>query len=146
VFTARYALSPYIKQIRFVFKGLRLRCVLASAAGPFSTKKNQHSRSSLSSCRCFSLFVRVNVLKHLDTSFSESKPLSHQWFQAPHQYWKSHGHFLRLRLRFVSVFKAGLLPNVERFRQCDPEDRNSATRKRLQHCKHEFARVQYFVW
>jgi hypothetical protein len=23
VFTARYALSPYIKQIRFVFKGLR---------------------------------------------------------------------------------------------------------------------------
>jgi hypothetical protein len=25
VFTARYALSPYIKQIRFVFKGLMLR-------------------------------------------------------------------------------------------------------------------------
>jgi hypothetical protein len=25
VFTARYALSPYIKQIRFVFKGL-MRC------------------------------------------------------------------------------------------------------------------------
>jgi hypothetical protein len=24
VFTARYALSPYIKQIRFVFKGLKL--------------------------------------------------------------------------------------------------------------------------
>jgi hypothetical protein len=24
VFTARYALSPYIKQIRFVFKGLML--------------------------------------------------------------------------------------------------------------------------
>jgi hypothetical protein len=23
VFTARYALSPYIKQIRFVFKGLK---------------------------------------------------------------------------------------------------------------------------
>jgi hypothetical protein len=25
VFTARYALSPYVKQIRFVFKGLRKR-------------------------------------------------------------------------------------------------------------------------
>jgi hypothetical protein len=25
MFTARYALSPYIKQIRFVFKGLRQR-------------------------------------------------------------------------------------------------------------------------
>jgi hypothetical protein len=25
MFTARYALSPYIKQIRFVFKGLRYR-------------------------------------------------------------------------------------------------------------------------
>jgi hypothetical protein len=25
VFTARYALSPYIKQIRFVFKGLKLK-------------------------------------------------------------------------------------------------------------------------
>jgi hypothetical protein len=27
VFTARYALSPYIKQIRFVFKGLIVRPV-----------------------------------------------------------------------------------------------------------------------
>jgi hypothetical protein len=26
VFTARYALSPYIKQIRFVFKGLMVEC------------------------------------------------------------------------------------------------------------------------
>jgi hypothetical protein len=26
VFTARYALSPYIKQTRFVFKGLNVRC------------------------------------------------------------------------------------------------------------------------
>jgi hypothetical protein len=29
VFTARYALSPYIKQIRFVFKGLKTEGVLA---------------------------------------------------------------------------------------------------------------------
>jgi hypothetical protein len=28
VFTARYALSPYIKQIRFVFKGLIVHGVL----------------------------------------------------------------------------------------------------------------------
>jgi hypothetical protein len=28
VFTARYALSPYIKQIRFVFKGLVCRCAI----------------------------------------------------------------------------------------------------------------------
>jgi hypothetical protein len=30
VFTARYALSPYIKQIRFVFKGLRMNVTEAS--------------------------------------------------------------------------------------------------------------------
>jgi hypothetical protein len=26
VFTARYALSPYIKQINFAFKGFNIRC------------------------------------------------------------------------------------------------------------------------
>jgi hypothetical protein len=28
VFTARYALSPYIKQIRFLFKGLISECII----------------------------------------------------------------------------------------------------------------------
>jgi hypothetical protein len=50
VFTARYALSPYIKQIRFVFKGLitglhnkpqGCGASVASAAGPFTTKKKK---------------------------------------------------------------------------------------------------------
>jgi hypothetical protein len=30
VFTARYGLSPYIKQIRFVFEGLNLKVISAS--------------------------------------------------------------------------------------------------------------------
>jgi hypothetical protein len=33
VFTARYALSPYIKQIRFVFKGLNVVEMLRTACG-----------------------------------------------------------------------------------------------------------------
>jgi hypothetical protein len=33
VFTARYALSPYIKQIRFVFKGLNLSTYLVFKFG-----------------------------------------------------------------------------------------------------------------
>jgi hypothetical protein len=37
VFTARYALSPYIKQIRFVFKGLILRSIRYSAASILTT-------------------------------------------------------------------------------------------------------------
>jgi hypothetical protein len=35
VFTARYALSPYIKQIRFVFKGLIFEAPAMSAASTF---------------------------------------------------------------------------------------------------------------
>jgi hypothetical protein len=33
VLTARYALSPYIKQIRFVFKGLNTVCHAAAERG-----------------------------------------------------------------------------------------------------------------
>jgi hypothetical protein len=45
VFTARYALSPYIKQIRFVFKGLnqaghQLRTVVAVVTGHAPVKKH----------------------------------------------------------------------------------------------------------
>jgi hypothetical protein len=38
VFTARYTLSPYIKQIRFVFKGLirRLRLALLQSSDSFT--------------------------------------------------------------------------------------------------------------
>jgi hypothetical protein len=35
VFTARYALSPYIKQIRFVFKGLILFLILIKQRNEF---------------------------------------------------------------------------------------------------------------
>jgi hypothetical protein len=41
VFTARYALSPYIKQIRFVFKGLKHKDLMP-------VKKKQSKSSSLS--------------------------------------------------------------------------------------------------
>jgi hypothetical protein len=42
VFTARYALSPYIKQISFVFKGLIMTITI-------STNINNHKNNSLSS-------------------------------------------------------------------------------------------------
>jgi hypothetical protein len=38
VFTARYALSPYIKQIRFVFKGLNKPCTSMSLVTFFSSR------------------------------------------------------------------------------------------------------------
>jgi hypothetical protein len=64
VFTARYALSPYIKQIRFVFKGLR----------------ESKSRRSWSSCCIITrvqetqIFVRGHVLvcKHFCLSTTDS--------------------------------------------------------------------------
>jgi hypothetical protein len=41
VFTARYALSPYIKQIRFVFKGLK--CAQSAKHFRFSSKPLYHA-------------------------------------------------------------------------------------------------------
>jgi hypothetical protein len=45
VFTARYGLSPYIKQIRFVFKGLNI--------GHISENRTQHSRFKFPKSRYF---------------------------------------------------------------------------------------------
>jgi hypothetical protein len=59
-------------------------------------RKQRHN--PLSSC-CSSL---INVLKHLDASFSESKPLN--------QLWNHHSPLIRLRLQF-SFFKGTLLLN-----------------------------------
>jgi hypothetical protein len=39
VFTARYALSPYIKQIRFVFKGLKFACDSCIIKCPYFNSK-----------------------------------------------------------------------------------------------------------
>jgi hypothetical protein len=47
VFTARYALSPYIKQTRFVFKGLNV-------------EHSSLQRSVLQQLRCASCYVRDN--------------------------------------------------------------------------------------
>jgi hypothetical protein len=46
VFTARYALSPYIKQIRFVFNGLTVLCTffMWHFFDPFSSNAIPHSR------------------------------------------------------------------------------------------------------
>jgi hypothetical protein len=55
---------------------------------------------------CCSLPVPVNVFKHLDASFSQSKPLS----QLQHRY----GPLLRLRLRSLCSFMAALLPNFNK--------------------------------
>jgi hypothetical protein len=49
VFTARYALSPYIKQIRFAFKGLRVEIINDSR---FVTKSVVKHTSCSFSCRC----------------------------------------------------------------------------------------------
>jgi hypothetical protein len=38
VFTARYALSPYIKQIRFVFKGVNLTLIQQLTVENYRTK------------------------------------------------------------------------------------------------------------
>jgi hypothetical protein len=58
VFTARYALSPYIKQIRFVFKGLMMFVLLLSARGRVVVQE-LHAVSSFSLCVCVCVCVCV---------------------------------------------------------------------------------------
>jgi hypothetical protein len=65
VFTARYALSPYIKQIRFVFKGLTKE-KLATNEEVCLYRSSLSMKFSLGSCMCVLLFcqgfyVAVNV-------------------------------------------------------------------------------------
>jgi hypothetical protein len=55
VFTARYALSPYIKQIRFVFRGLRRRVIYG---GIFQGEK-------LRLMRCESRYIVFNIMSCL---------------------------------------------------------------------------------
>ena len=57
---------------------------------------SKHPHNSLSCCWC-SLPIWINVLKHLDTSFSHSKTVG--------QILNPHGPLLRLRLRFLSPSK-----------------------------------------
>jgi hypothetical protein len=52
------------------------------------------------------LLFRIDVLKQLGASFSASKPLS--------QLRNLHGPLLRLRLRFLSLFKGTLLRNFNK--------------------------------
>jgi hypothetical protein len=74
VFTAWYALSPYIKQIRFVFKGLMH--ALHMAAGlifPYSIvlitlEENADHEGSKEACRPWRLLCEVQTLKFLSNS------------------------------------------------------------------------------
>jgi hypothetical protein len=50
VFTARYALSPYIKQIRFVFKGLKIQLVPRSKLRVIKTSQLMPHREILVVC------------------------------------------------------------------------------------------------
>ena len=65
---------------------------------------SNHPHKSLSSC-CCSLLVLLIVHKHLDVSFSQSKPLS--------QLQNHHGPLLRSRLRLLSFFKGAVLLNFD---------------------------------
>jgi hypothetical protein len=58
VFTARYALSPYIKQIRFVFKGLNTRAILPS---PYKGERRATTSSSIKE--------RKRVIKHRGSKY-----------------------------------------------------------------------------
>jgi hypothetical protein len=67
--------------------------------------ESKYPHNSLSS-RCCSLLLPVNVLRHPDASFSQSKSLG--------QLQNRHGPNLRLRFRFLSFFKGALLQNFNR--------------------------------
>jgi hypothetical protein len=60
VFTARYALSPYIKQIRFVFKGLKQSYMSSGFHGDKNCVNSSRSDN------------RVNCLKTSDVSETHS--------------------------------------------------------------------------
>ena len=65
---------------------------------------SMHPHNSLPRC-CNSLIVPANVLRYLDASFIQSKPLS--------QLKNSQGPLLRLRLRFLCFLKGASLPNFQ---------------------------------
>jgi hypothetical protein len=77
VFTARYALSSYIKQIRFIFKGL-IKCVVSLAKRVIHTVKSsvpsfkfQYLLFSLTSkSSCLRVLPRVLVLSAFLAIFS----------------------------------------------------------------------------
>jgi hypothetical protein len=65
VFTARYALSPYIKQIRFVFRGLMSQTYcLASplAAGRKLRTESKRSGSAADKCKFYDVTVLVTTV------------------------------------------------------------------------------------
>jgi hypothetical protein len=63
---------------------------------PSGSPLSKHPHNSLPCCWC-SLHIWINVLKHLYTSFNNSKTVG--------QLWNPHGPLLRLRLRFTSPSK-----------------------------------------
>jgi hypothetical protein len=88
VFTARYALSPYIKQIRLAFKRLRIR----RAVAPFPPTPSWHlnlSHRKLSLCFDYLLGYQL-LLLHLRPLFILSnlptKPLSSPRSAHPHHH------------------------------------------------------------
>jgi hypothetical protein len=70
VFTARYALSPYIKQIRFVFKGLN-KPVSNKGKENDLLKRNYHIDANNERLTQH-LFIEIN--SHLHVSATLSRP------------------------------------------------------------------------
>jgi hypothetical protein len=71
VFTARYALSPYIKQIRFVFKGLNWNCMSKRITSSVQTKVLRSQRVCIVECNLsvrikYDIYVYVNLLLYFD--------------------------------------------------------------------------------
>jgi hypothetical protein len=72
VFTARYALIPYIKQIHFVFKGLN--CLYSNAeylmiSGFESDNKKDGSQENFVMRSCFFLWLCISIVKFLFLPF-----------------------------------------------------------------------------
>jgi predicted Zn-dependent protease len=80
VFTARYALSPYIKQIRIVFKGLKIRASFAEIGqlvqnvkqGQRNGHKQRQKKGGDLKSLYFSSFRKENMLKWAERKHSQS--------------------------------------------------------------------------
>jgi hypothetical protein len=81
VFTARYALSPYIKQIRFVFKGLsRVHTTEdTSRAAYVLTASNKRFMRNLQENLCSQTFITMNDIAR----YRGGKAKSGKWFVFP---------------------------------------------------------------
>jgi hypothetical protein len=91
--TVQFAMHELLK---INWRNQTLKSVETKICSSSGSSLSKHPHNSLSCCWC-SLPIWINVLKHLDASFSDSKTVS--------QIWNPCGPLLRLRLRFLSPSK-----------------------------------------